>query len=129
MTDHRRHRGWKELLLGRLPLETETNVFILVNLLDFFMTYWMLMSAQPENGRFYEANPFASYFLYRWGVTKGLLGYKLTTVLVVCLIAQIAALTRLETARRLLIFGTLVIAGVVVYSGLLYVRHTGGPLV
>lgn len=129
MTDRRHHRGWKDLLLGRLPLETETNVFILVNLLDFFMTYWMLMSVQPEQGQFYEANPLARYFLHRWGVVKGLLGYKLATVILVCLIAQIVALTRLETARRLLIFVTLILVGVVIYSGVLFIRHTGGPLV
>ncbi len=64
------------------------------------------------------------------GVVKGLLGYKPATVILVCPSSPRSwPLHTAGNARRLLIFGTLVIAGVVVYSGLLYVRHTGGPLV
>lgn len=121
--DRQPHRDWKHLLTGHLPLETETTVFILVNLLDFFVTYWLLAHASAGMGNFYESNPFAAYFLHRWGVVKGLLGFKLTTVVIVCVIAQIVALRRIETARKLLWFGTIVVFGVVLYGASLFVRH------
>lgn len=108
-----------KIFLSQLPLEKETSQFILVNVLDFFMTYWLLMS-----GEFRESNPVAAYFLHSWGPVKGMLLYKLSLVTVVCLIAQIVALKRLETARRLLRFGTLVAACVVIYGVTLFVRQT-----
>lgn len=123
-----RPRPWKQLLTGHLPLETETTVFILVNLLDFFVTYWLLAHREMGLGNFYESNPIARYFLNRWGVVKGLLGFKLAIVVLVCLIAQIVALSRPDAARRLLIFGTVVIFGVVVYGASLFLRHAGAPV-
>lgn len=108
-----------KVFLSQLPLETETTQFILVNVLDFFMTYWLLMS-----GGFRESNPVAAYFLHSWGPVKGMLLYKLSLVTTVCLIAQIVATQRLETARWLLRFGTLVTACVVIYGVTLFVRQT-----
>ena len=127
MRDERREepRTWKHLLTGHLPLETETTVFIFVNLLDFFVTYWLLAHASAGLGNFYESNPFAAFFLHRWGVVKGLLGFKLSIVVLVCVIAQVVALYRPETARKLLLFGTVVVFGVAVYGASLYVRHAG----
>jgi hypothetical protein len=109
---------WKLLFLHQLPLETETTLFILVNTLDYFATYWLL-----HDGGFHERNPVARLFLEGWGLTKGLLLYKLCLVGTVCLIAQIVATKRLRTAQRLLNFGSLVVGGVVVYSVRLYVQH------
>ncbi len=108
----------KRIFLGDLPLEAETSFFILVNVIDFFVTYWMLAV-----GGFRESNPVAAYFLHRWGPVKGMLIFKLSLVTFVILVSQLIALKRPETARRLLIFGSLAVAGVVVYSLMLYSRH------
>ena len=119
---------WRRLLTGQLPLETETTVFILVNVLDFFVTYWLLMNRHEMDVQYFvESNPIARYFLDRWGVVKGLLGFKLAIVLFVCLIAQVVATRKPETARKLLIVGTVLVFGVVIYGVSLYVRH-GPPL-
>jgi len=119
---------WRRLLTGQLPLETETTVFILVNLLDFFVTYWLLAHRELGFGGFYESNPIARYFLDRWGVVKGLLGFKLAIVLFVCLIAQIVATRKPETARKLLVIGTVLVFGVVIYGVSLFVRHAAPPV-
>lgn len=118
--------GLKRLLLGRLPLESETAIFILANVLDFLMTYWLLMAGQSGNRRFVEANPVARYFIDSWGPVKGLLGFKLCIVLAVCVIAQLIAIKRHDLGRAVLLLGATVAAGVVVYSALLYFRHAGG---
>jgi hypothetical protein len=109
---------WRRLLTGQLPLETETTQFILVNVLDFFMTYWLL-----QTGRFRESNPIAEYFLASWGPVKGMLLFKLALVTFVCLIAQIIAIWNLDRARWLLRFGTAVVAIVVIYSFTLLIRN------
>ena len=44
-----------------LPLQDETATFILVNVLDIFVTYLLLSIGGTE------ANPIARFFLYRWG--------------------------------------------------------------
>ena len=100
----------------RLPLETETAVFILVNVLDIFMTYLLLVG-----GGHREANPIARYFLDGWGV-KGIVLYKLANVALVCVIAQVVARVSERTARRLLVGLTLVVATVVAYSLVLAFR-------
>ncbi len=105
-----------------LPLETETTVFILVNVLDFAMTYWMLMHRELGIGNFYESNPVARFFLNHWGV-KGLLIFKMAVVAFVCVIAQIVATKREASARFLLVVGTIVVLAVVVYSLKLFLVH------
>ncbi len=110
----------KKLLLGQLPLEAETSMFILVNMLDFFMTYWLLHADLVQ-----ESNPVAKYFLDRWGPIKGMLYFKLGLVVVVCLITQIVALKDLAKAKWVLNFGTIVVSGVVIYSLVLYLRASG----
>ncbi|MEZ6065071.1 MAG: DUF5658 family protein [Planctomycetaceae bacterium] len=107
---------WKSLL-GHLPLESETSAFILVNVLDYIMTYLLLMQG------FYEANPIARYFIESWGPVKGMLGFKLTIVTIVCVIAQVVALKRLDYGRFILLVGTVATGGVVVYSFMLWIRH------
>ena len=118
----RRSDSLGHLLFGKLPLEHETAMFVLVNMLDFLMTYWMLMNA-GEGLKFVESNPFAAFFLHRWGPIKGMLFFKLSIVVFVCVISQIIAQRRLETARMLLRVGTLAVACIVVYSAVLYLRH------
>lgn len=101
-----------------LPLEHETTAFILVNVLDFFMTYWLLWT-----GKFQEQNPIARYFLDNWGPVKGMLLFKLILVTTVCLISQIVATKQIRTARWLLNAGTVGVTLVVFYSLFLYLRH------
>ena len=108
----------------KLPLESETTIFILVNVLDFAMTWWMLMHREMGMGDFYESNPVARYFLDHWGV-KGLLMFKMAVVAFVCVIAQIVATKREASGRFLLVVGTLVVSAVVIYSLKLFLGHVG----
>lgn len=107
-------RGWRTLLGGRLPLETETAVFILVNVLDTFLTILLMLYV----GGHHEGNPVARYFFDRWGF-RGLIYYKMTMVAFVCIIAQVIARQRIQTARRLLYLLTAIVGAVVIYSLLL----------
>lgn len=115
--DGRATTFWRFIFRDRLPLEKETYWFILVNVLDFFATYQILMRKVG-----YESNPVAQWFLHGWGPLKGLLAYKLAMVAFVCVIVQIIAVKQVKTARWVLIFGTLVVGGVVVYSVILLLR-------
>jgi len=112
------HWGVRE----KLPLESETTIFILVNLLDFAMTWWMLHHRELGMGNFYESNPVARYFLNHWGV-RGLLYFKMAVVAFVCVIAQIVATRRESSARFLLVVGTMVVSAVVIYSVRLFLNH------
>ena len=104
---------------GHLPLEAETVWFILVSALDVFMTY--LLIRQPG---FTEGNPIAGFFLNHWGV-KGMVYFKFFMVAFIAVIAQIIARKRTDIARNVLLFATVVVGGVVIYSLVLYVRHVG----
>lgn len=104
----------------RLPLETETCFFIFVNALDVFMTY-VLLNHSPQ---FQESNQVANYFLTRFGF-RGMIYFKFGLVAFVTVVAQIIALTRPQTARWLLIVGTVIVAAVVTYSCYLWIRFSG----
>ena len=109
-------------LTGKLPLESETTVFILVSALDVFMT-WVLL----QSGNFVESNPVARYFLNHWG-KEGFVGFKFGMVAFVCVIAQIVAIYKPERAKFILNLGTIVVTFVVCYSLMLYLRNAGpGP--
>lgn len=110
----------RSLFGGNLPLERETCWFILVSVLDILMTYFLLR----KGGRFREANPFAGYFINRWGV-KGMVFFKLGMVAIIAILAQLIALKNRSAARWVLIFGILVVSGVVIYSLYLLVRSGG----
>lgn len=110
---------FQRIVSGQLPLETETAQFILVNLVDFFMTYLLLAS-----GRFREANPVAEYFLNHWGPIKGMLYFKLALITFVCILTQIIALKSVEKAAFVLRLGTAGVAIVVVYSLILFIRSS-----
>ena len=114
------HFGFRQ----RLPLEHETALFILVNVLDFATTYYMLMHRDAGDVSFFESNPVARYFLNHWGV-RGLLWFKMAVVAFVCVIAQIVATRKIGTARLLLVAGTIVVSIVVVYSLRLFLHHAG----
>ena len=107
-------------LLGRhLPLETESCFFILANALDAIMTRLLLNFPQ-----FRESNVIADYILDRFGM-PGMIAFKFIIVTVVVLIAQIIAPRKLHVARYLLIGGTIIVFGVVIYSCYLWVAYSG----
>lgn len=95
---------------GVLRVEKEYLLFVLVNALDFLMTYTLLFT-----GHFQESNPLPRFFLNHWGV-KGLLLYKLLIVLAVCLLVQMIAWQRPTLARNILRFGSWLAVCVVFYS-------------
>ena len=108
------------LWVRKLPLETETCFFIFANALDVFMTY-VLLNHSPE---FQESNQVANYFLAKYGF-RGMIYFKFALVAFVTVIAQVIAITRPRTARWLLIVGTVIVGGVVIYSSYLWVRFSG----
>lgn len=107
-----------------VALERESALFLLTSALDVFMTYILLSSSgkDPDGPHFYESNPVTGFILYSWGL-KSVICFKFAMVAVVEIIAQIIATQQLETARRLLEFGTLIVGCVVIYSLMLFVRH------
>ena len=110
--------SWKNLFGGQLPLQTETTIFILINCLDIFLTYLLLATTKGA----VEANPIADYFMQHWGF-RGAIAFKLAVVAFVTVIAQIVAIKKLNTARFLLIGGTVLVGCVVVYSIALFIKH------
>ncbi len=101
---------WQILFRRKIPLEQETTWFILVNVLDFVLTYLIYWRNAGTEG-----NPIARFFLYSWGF-KGLLYFKCAMVTFVVVLAQIIAGKKVATARRLLNFGTLIVTCVLFYS-------------
>jgi hypothetical protein len=106
----------KRLLTGHLPFERETSVFILVSMLDVFMTYILLRS-----GHFRESNPIADFFIRHWG-GKGMIYFKLSMTAFVCVLVQIIALKKPSSAEFVLKLGTLIVGCVVIYSLVLLIR-------
>ena len=124
MADHepsssRKPFSWRTLFVV-VSHQQESLRYVLVSSLDFFMTYIMLRS-HPD---FIESNVIARFFLNHWGV-KGLIYFKLGMVALVCVISQIVAQQRPRVAKWLLNWATVVVAGVVIYSLILFMRHTG----
>lgn len=99
----------RHLLTGELPLQNEVTLFILVGVLDIFMTYVLLRLGAVE------ANPFARFFLVRWGF-NGLIAFKMTSIALVTVLAQVVAQFKMSTAKKLLGYGTLIVGIVVAYS-------------
>lgn len=123
----RRYSLWFLIFRRPLPLERETSWFIFANALDVFMTC-VLFHRFPESGRRVgiETNPIARLF---WDGSSmvGLVFFKFAIVAFVVLIAQIIANYRVEVARKLLNFGTVIVGGVVVYTIILLLRNMGIP--
>lgn len=106
-------RKTSEIVSWRGLLEFEKTLFVMVNLMDIVMTSLLL-----NTGQFIETNPIANYVLAEWGFA-GVTAFKLIVVSLVMLIANIIAIRRIRTSRRLLHFGTLLVGCVVAYSGVL----------
>lgn len=111
--------SFANLLTGHLPLQNATTFFILANVLDIFWTYILFRYGAIE------ANPFANYVLIRWGF-HGMIWFKLGIVAMVCVVAQVIALKKMNTARVLLWGGTIVVGAVVVYSCCLFAFNFRG---
>jgi hypothetical protein len=118
------HGVWHMIFRLALPLQRESALFLIVSVLDVMMTYLMLFDIPEPEGRtmFYESNPVARYIFEGWGL-RGIVIFKFSSVALVEVIAQIIALRRLELGRRLLEFGTVVVALVVLYSMYLLLTH------
>jgi len=114
----------RELIFRRrLPLERETVLFILVSILDLFMTAILLHHQAEGSTRFYESNPIADFFL-QWGGIRGMVFFKFFMVALVAVVVQCIAIERLATARRLFSFATLAGCAVVLYSFALWLQNT-----
>lgn len=100
---------WGKVLTSELPLQNETSLFILINVLDIFMTYIVLRLGGQE------ANSIARYFFDNWNI-KGMVIFKLAMVTLVCLISQFVAYYQPRTAKLLLNFGSAIVGLVVLYS-------------
>ena len=105
----------RQVLNGHLPLQNETSVFILVNVLDIFATYALLRFGGLE------ANPIANYFYLHWNV-KGMVAFKMAMVTIVAIVAQIIARRNLARASQVLNLGTIIVTAVVLYSVYLLAR-------
>ena len=110
--------GWRSRLPFRqLPMESETTAFLLTAFLDILCTYLLLAS-----GRFRESNAVADWFIAGWGV-KGMVWFKMALATFICTLAQVIATRNERLGRFVLILGTVVTGGVVIYSVALAVRH------
>ena len=69
----------RKIVGGELPLETETCRFVLISLLDLFMTFLLLYFSNRGMMRnvVVESNPVARYFISGWGTT-GLVWFKIS---------------------------------------------------
>jgi len=117
------------LLGGPMLAQDETLTYIFVNVLDFFMTYVLLyyshLEQSPLQFKLFESNPVAQYFIDHWGLIKGMLGFKLGLVVLICIVTQAIAHKNEQTAARVLNLGSFVTGCVVVYSLFLLARGLG----
>ena len=114
----------RKLIGGELPLETETCRFVLISLLDLFMTFLLLYFSNRGMMRnvVVESNPVARYFISGWG-TLGLVWFKIAMVTLIVLATQVVATRRPVVAQLVLNGATLFVGSVVAYSGFLLVQN------
>ena len=69
---------WETLFRLPLPLQRESSLFLIVNVLDVLMTCLLLEDLTGVTGEtiFYESNPVARYFLVNWGTLAGIVYFK-----------------------------------------------------
>jgi hypothetical protein len=114
-------RAFYLALRNRLPLEGETALFILASTLDAMLTRYLL-SVGSSDIWFVESNPIPRYFLDSWGL-DGLTYFKFALVALVTVICQIIARSKIDVARRVLNFASILVMGVVIYSVVLMTQH------
>ena len=114
----------RKIVGGELPLETETCRFVLISLLDLFMTFLLLYFSNRGMMRnvVVESNPVARYFISGWG-TMGLVWFKIGMVTLIVLATQVVATRRPSVAQLLLNGATLFVGSVVVYSAFLLLQN------
>ena len=114
----------RKIVGGELPLETETCRFVLISLLDLFMTFLLLYLSNRGMMRnvVVESNPVARYFISGWG-TLGLVWFKIAMVTLIVLATQVVAKRRPVVAQLVLNGATLFVGSVVVYSAFLLVQN------
>ena len=114
----------RKIVGGELPLETETCRFVLISLLDLFMTFLLLYFSDRGMMRnvVVESNPVARYFISGWG-TLGLVWFKIAMVTLIVLATQVVATRRPVVAQLVLNGATLFVGSVVAYSAFLLVQN------
>ena len=114
----------RKIVGGELPLETETCRFILISLLDLFMTFLLLYFSNRGMMRnvVVESNPVARYFISGWG-TMGLVWFKIGMVTLIVLATQAISSRRPGVAQLVLNGATLFVGSVVVYSAYLLLQN------
>jgi len=90
-------------------------LFLLINIGDLVMTYWLL-SVSPN---IYESNPVANWFFKNWNIA-GMTFFKFAVVAFVVIISEYVERRRAGAGKFVLILGSLVTAAVVAYSVHLY---------
>jgi hypothetical protein len=102
---------------SNLMFESELSWFILVGAMDVFMTYVILRYSAEGRTRnvMFESNPIAQWVLMNWGI-KGMVIFKFLMIALVSVIAEFVGRSRPALGRGLLLLGTVVVGGVVVYS-------------
>ena len=115
---------FRKIVGGELPLETETCRFVLISLLDLFMTFLLLYFSNRGmmQNVVVESNPVARYFISNWG-TLGLVWFKIVMVTLIVLATQVVATRRPAVAQLVLNGATLFVGSVVAYSALLLVQN------
>ena len=114
----------RKIVGGELPLETETCRFVLISLLDLFMTFLLLYFSNRGMMRnvVVESNPVARYFISGWGTT-GLVWFKIGMVTLIVLATQVVAAKRPVVAQLVLNGAALFVGSVVAYSVFLLVQN------
>ena len=114
----------RKIVGGELPLETETCRFVLISLLDLFMTFLLLYFSNRGMMRnvVVESNPVARYFISGWG-TMGLVWFKIGMVTLIVLATQVVATRRPSVAQLVLNGATLFVGAVVAYSAYLLLQN------
>ncbi len=97
----------------------ETLILCVVSVLDVVMTHRLLTRSDIS---FTESNPFASYFLDRWGV-EGMAYFKMIMTAFVCVVTQMIARKNSALARQVLGLATVIVVAVVIYSVWLHFHH------
>ena len=107
----------RKIVGGELPLETETCRFVLISLLDLFMTFLLLYFSNRGMMRnvVVESNPVARYFISGWG-TMGLFSIKIGMETLIQLATQYVATRRPSVAQLKLNGATLFVGSVVACS-------------
>ncbi|MEW4567140.1 DUF5658 family protein [Tautonia sp. JC769] len=116
--DRRQDSGQSAWHTRHLLLESEIAWLILLSVLDVFLT-WALLARGPQ---FIESNPVAAWVFHRYNI-KGLVAYKFLLIAGVVVIAEGVEYARAGRGKLVLRIGIIAAAAVVIYSGMLNLRH------